>query len=140
MATPCTRNQSPTTLKHATTALLLVAGIINMIPVVGVVSVEQLVRLYEVPLDNTDLVILMRHRAVLFGLLGVFIIYSIIRPALQQVACIAGLISMLSFVVIAYAVGDFGQPMSKIIVADIIGSVALVAVLLMRKPTDRALS
>lgn len=125
-------------MKYTTTGLLLVAGIINLIPVVGVLSVEQLVRLYEVPLDNTDLVILMRHRAVLFGLLGAFIIFSTIRPTLQQIACIAGLISMLSFVVIAYAVGDFGQPMSKIIVADIIGSIALAAVLLIRRSTDRA--
>lgn len=125
-------------MKYTTTGLLLVAGIINLIPVVGVLSVEQLVRLYEVPLDNTDLVILMRHRAVLFGLLGAFIIFSTIRPTLQQIACIAGLISMLSFVVIAYAVGDFGQPMSKIIVADIIGSIALAAVLLIRRTTDQA--
>ncbi len=127
-------------MKYARTTLLLVAGIINFIPLVGVISVEQLVRLYEVPLQSTDLIILMRHRAVLFGLLGAFILYSIIRPGLQQLACVAGLVSMLSFVLLAYAVGDFGQPMSKIIVADIIGSVALLAVLLLRKPTNRTTS
>ena len=127
-------------MRHARTTLLLVAGIINLIPLVGVLSTEQLVRLYEVPLQSNDLIILMRHRAVLFGLLGAFILYSIVRPGLQQLACIAGLVSMLSFVLLAYAVGDFGQPMSKIIVADIIGSVALLAVLLIRTPANQTTS
>lgn len=122
-------------MTYARMVFLLIAGIINAIPVVGVLSAERLAQLYAVPLQSTDLIILMRHRAVLFGLLGAFILYSIVRPDLQRLACIAGLTSMLSFILLAYVVGGFGQPINKIIVADIIGSVALLAVLLMRSPS-----
>ena len=111
---------------------LLLAGLINLYPVVGVISVEQLVKLYDVSLADTDLIILLRHRAILFGLLGAFIIYSAFRSSVQVIACIAGLVSMISFIVIAYAVGEFGDAFNKIIVADIVGSIALVAVLVAR--------
>ena len=113
-------------------AALLLAGIINFVLVVGVLSVDQLERLYEVTLTNNDLIILMRHRAVLFGLLGVFIIYSAFREPLQTLACIAGLISMVSFILLAYASGEFGQALNKVIIADVVGSLALALVLVIR--------
>ena len=113
-------------------AALLLAGLINFVPVVGVISVDQLERLYEVTLTNDDLIILMRHRAVLFGMLGAFIIYSAFRKSLQTLACIAGLISMISFIILAYASGEFGQALNKVIIADVIGSIALALVLVIR--------
>lgn len=114
------------------TGALLVAAAINLFPVVGVISVEQLENLYGVPLDDGDLIILMRHRAVLFGLLGTFIIYSVFHSSVQTIACIAGLVSMNSFIVLAYASGQFGEALNKAIVADIVGSLALLAVLVAR--------
>ena len=111
---------------------LLVAGLINLYPVIGVVSVDQLVSLYDVPLENNDLIILMRHRAVLFGILGTLIIYAAVRETLQPVACVAGLVSMFSFIVLAYVAGDFGDAFDKIVIADVIGSIALVGVLVLR--------
>ena len=113
-------------------AALLIAGLFNFAPIVGVLSVEQLERLYEVPLSNDDLIILMRHRAVLFGMLGAFIIYSAFRESLQILACVAGLVSMVSFIILAYASGEFGPALNKVIIADVIGSLALVLVLFIR--------
>ena len=122
-------------MQKLVTGALLLAGLINLYPVIGILSVDQLENLYGVPLENGDLIILMRHRAVLFGLLGAFIIYSAFRNSVQTLACVAGLISMLSFIVLAYASGQFGAHLNKAIVADIIGSLALVFVLLIgRKP------
>lgn len=112
---------------------LLLAGLINFIPVVGAISAEQLEKLYGIALLDRDLVILMRHRAILFGLLGVFIIYSAFRESLQTLACIAGLVSMIAFIILAYAAGEFGEVLNKAIVADVIGSVALVGVLIIRR-------
>ena len=119
------------------TGALLVAGLINLYPVIGVLSVDQLENLYGVPLENGDLIILMRHRAVLFGLLGAFIIYSAFRSSVQKLACIAGLVSMISFIVLAYASGQFGEHLNKVIVADVVGSLALIAVLVVRDPETR---
>ena len=123
-------------MKKFATAALLIAGAINLYPVVGVVSIDQLEKLYGVSLNNGDLVILMRHRAILFGLLGTFLIYSAFRSSVQTMACIAGLISMISFVALAYASGQFGESLNKAIVADAIGSLLLVAVLVVRRNKD----
>ena len=120
-------------MRHLITGALLLAGLINLFPVVGVLSADQLESMYAIPLNDGDLVILMRHRAVLFGLLGGFIIYSAFRPSLQNLACIAGLVSMLSFIVIALAAGEYGEALDKVIVADVVGSVALIAVLITRR-------
>ena len=120
-------------MKKFITGALLIAGAINLYPVVGVFSVDQLVKLYGVPLEDGDLIILMRHRAILFGLLGSFIIYSAFRSSLQSLACVAGLVSMLMFIVLAYASGEFGDALNKAIVADVVGSVALVAVLVIHR-------
>ena len=124
-------------MKRFVVAALIVAGAINLFPVIGVLSVDQLVGLYGVPLENGDLIILMRHRAVLFGLLGSFVIYSAFRPAYQTLACIAGLVSMVSFVILAYASGEFGEALNKAIVAEVIGSVLLIAVLLLNRKRPR---
>ena len=118
-------------MKSFIAAALLVAGLINLAPVIGVISADQLEGMYGIPLANGDLVILMRHRAILFGLLGGLIIYSAFRESLQSLACIAGLISMISFIVLAYAAGGYGEALNKVIVADVIGSVALIAVLIL---------
>ena len=120
-------------MKKFVTGALLIAGVINLYPVVGVISVDQLEKLYSVSLDNGDLIILMRHRAILFGLLGTFLIYSAFRSSVQTLACIAGLVSMISFIGLAYASGEFGEALNKAIVADVVGSLALVAVLVIRK-------
>ena len=123
-------------MKKFVIGALLITGAINLYPVVGVVSVDQLEKLYGVSLNNGDLVILMRHRAILFGLLGTFLIYSAFRSSVQTLACIAGLVSMMSFIVLAYASDQFGEALNKAIVADAIGSFLLVAVLVVRRKND----
>lgn len=62
----------------------------------------------------------------MFGLLGAFIIYSAFKPELQWWAIAVGLVSMISFIVVALLVGDFGAGIRKVIVADTIALVGLV--------------
>ena len=116
-------------MKKAQIAILLVVGLMNLYPVVGVISSEQIMHLYGVQLETNGLLILMRHRAVLFGLLGAFIIFSAFKSSFQLLACVAGLVSMVSFIILAYLSGDYGEALQKIIVADVIGSIGLIAVL-----------
>ena len=120
-------------MQYVIAAILVVVGLINLSPVIGVLSAEQLARLYGVSLDSPDLLILMRHRALLFGLLGSLIIAAAFRPALQLFACVAGLVSMLGFIVIAYSVGNYGDAIGTVVIADLIASVGLFVVLVLRK-------
>jgi len=71
--------------------------------------------------------ILMRHRAVLFGKLGLFLMYAAFQPSLQPLAIIVGLVSVVSFIAIAWSVGGYNEPVGKVILADIVAFVAFVA-------------
>lgn len=90
----------------------------------------RLAGLYGVSLNDANLEILMRHRAVLFGLLGAFLVLAAFQPSLQRPAVIAGLVSVISFIVIAWSVGGYNDAVGKVVFADIIATVALVILLI----------
>ena len=64
-------------------AALILTAIIHLLPVTGLLGPQRLEVLYGIRLQDPNLVILLRHRAVLFGLLGVFLLASAFRPAWQ---------------------------------------------------------
>ena len=55
-------------------ALFAIPGLINLYPLVGVLGAKQLESLYGVDVAAPDLALLLRHRAVLFGLLGALLL------------------------------------------------------------------
>jgi hypothetical protein len=110
---------------HLVTGALVVVGLINLAPVLGVISGARLQALYGLPLDNPDLVLMLRHRALLFGLLGAFILVAAFRPSLQPLAFGAAFISMAGFIVLGWPPGAHGAPMQKIFYADLLGLLLL---------------
>ncbi|WP_150304194.1 phosphopantetheine adenylyltransferase [Pseudomonas saliphila] len=113
-------------MERVITGLLVLVGIIHLLPVSGVLGPESLAALYGVSLDEPNLEILMRHRAVLFGLLGLFLIYAAFRPAMQLLAIGAGFVSVVSFILIAWSVGGFNEAIRRVVLADVVAAVALV--------------
>ena len=113
-------------MEKTITALFVLVGIIHLLPVVGVLGGERLSALYGLPLEAPDIAILMRHRAVLFGLLGLFFIYAAFYPGYQPLAFIGGFISVLSFIALALSVGGYNAEVARVLIADIIALVALV--------------
>jgi hypothetical protein len=111
-------------VKKVCSILLVGVGLLNLVPVIGVLSAEQLTSMYGIGIDSTDLETLMRHRAVMLGLIGGFLLFAAFRPALQVAAASIGLVSMSSFVILACLVGDNGVQIEKVVIADIAGSVA----------------
>jgi len=117
--------------------LLFLVGIINVLPAVGLLSSRQLSRLYGVEFGENNTLILMQHRALLFGIIGMFILYSAFTPALQPLAFIAGFISMGGFVLIAQQIGHYNELIKKFVLIDLgaLGLLAGAAVLFARYPT-----
>lgn len=106
--------------------LLLIPGIIHLLPVSGLLGREKLSALYGVPFADPNLLILMQHRSVLFGLLGAFIVCSAFRSEWQVIAIAAGLISAASFVAIAWSIGGYNGAIQRVVVADVIAVLCLV--------------
>ena len=60
---------------------LIVVGIIHLLPLTGVAGPGRLQALYGVAITDPDLVVLMRHRAVLFGILGAYCVLAAFAQA-----------------------------------------------------------
>lgn len=115
------------------TVLILVVGLVNALPVAGAFSGARLQALYGVALEDPNVVILMRHRAVLFGIVGGLLVGAAFHAPLRGAAYGAGFASMLSFVLMAWLVGGYNAELRRVVVVDLVASAALfVAVLLER--------
>ncbi len=106
-------------------ALYLVAALGNLLPVVGVLSAARLESLYGVAIGDPNLLVLMRHRAVLFAIVGALLVAAAFRPAWRAAALAAGWASMLSFVALAWLVGDLNAELRRVAVVDVVLSAAL---------------
>ena len=111
-------------MRKVCTILLIAIGLLNLFPIIGVLSAEHINGLYGIRIESADLEILMRHRAAMLGLIGSFLLLAAFRPSLQMLAASMGLASMSSFVILAYLAGDNGFQIHRVVVADIAGSVA----------------
>ena len=112
--------------------LLVIAGIIHLLPLSGVLGAERLAALYGLSFQEPNLLLLMRSRAVLFGLLGAFLLYAAWRPALQPLALLGGLVSVLSFLLLAWSGPGYNEALRRVVIADWLAlSCLLVAALLL---------
>ncbi len=117
-------------MKKICTVLLAGAGLLNIYPLVGVLSADHLTDLYGSNFESPDIQILMRHRAVMLALIGGLMLFAAFRSSLQLLAATVGLVSMSSFVFLAYSSGEIGAEIGKVAIADIVGAVAVAIVLI----------
>lgn len=112
-------------LNRITITCLTLAGVIHLLPLPGILGAGQLTRLYGVSANDPNVGILLQHRAVLFGLLGVLLIAAAFRPDLRAVALIAGLVSTASFLAIAWGVGGYNAQVARVVAADALAVILL---------------
>lgn len=114
------------------TLCLIVVGLINVAPLMGLLSAQKLQSAYAIELASSDLIILMRHRALLFGVLGGFILYSAFVSSYQGAAMIMAAISMVGYAVLVYLVGGYNESLFKVLIADIVGILFLIIAVILK--------
>ena len=114
-------------MKYVSIVALLVAGLIHLLPVPGVMGVGSLARLYGIEVNDPNTAILLQHRALLFGVLGVLMLSAIGLPWLRVTALTVALFSAARFIVVAMAVGGYNPAIARVVVADVVASVLLAA-------------
>ena len=127
-------------MERVISVLLVVVGLVNFFPVIGVLSAEALSKAYGIELPKGDLLILMRHRGLLFGIVGTLIISSAFMRHLQTAAMVAGFVSMVGFLVLAFSAGGYGAKIQGVVVADIVATVLLVIAMGLRATTSNGVS
>ena len=118
-------------VRALSTALIVLVGLLNLLPVSGVLSSTRLQALYGIVLQDANVIILMRHRAVLFGVVGGLLVISAFHPPVRPVGYAVGFVSMLSFVLIAWLAGGYNPELRRVLVVDLVASAALLGALLL---------
>ena len=114
-------------------AALLVAGVIHILPLAGIIGVDRLAALYGITVTDPNMEILLRHRALLFGILGGFLCAAAWMPAWRPLALTAGLVSAVGFMLIGFQVGGWNQALQRVLVADVIAVVCLVVAAILNR-------
>ena len=114
-------------LSLVTTVALVAAGLMHLLPLAGVLGADRLAALYGIGIAGPDLAILMRHRAVLFGLIGALCLAAAFREPLQWAALLMALASVLAFLVLAWGTGGYNGAIARVVTADLIAAGLLIA-------------
>lgn len=118
---------NPDPLRHFATVAFVLAGLVNLYPVIGVLGPDNLKSLYGMTVKNADMLLLLRHRAVFFGLIGGLLLFAAFRPAWRRIALIFGLASMLTFLLLAWPLGDHGKAIRQVFWVDVLAVIVLIA-------------
>jgi amino acid permease len=113
-------------MRFLVSAMLAVVAVIHLLPLSGVLGSERLAALYGLSFNEPNHEILMRHRAVLFGLFGLFLLVAAFRPSLHTMAFIGGFGSVVSFLWLARSVGEYNAHVARVVKADIIALACLI--------------
>ena len=112
-------------MKRVVSVMLVIAAVIHLLPLSGAISNDRLSVLYGLSFAEPNIEILMRHRAVLFGLLGIFLLYSAFNSSKHLVGLAVGIISVVSFLYFAWSVGNYNAEIARVFYADLVALLCL---------------
>ncbi len=104
---------------------IALVGIINVLPVMGILGSMQLSTAYGIAPPSDTLLLLLRHRALLFGIIGGFVLVSLLRAEYRAPALAMAAASMIGFLVLAATTDGSSEAIRKIVAADLVGLLAL---------------
>lgn len=115
------------------------AALIHLAPLPGLFGAAALQRLYGLAISDPDLLLLLQHRALLFGLLGIGLAGAIRIAAWRRPLWIAGVTSAAGFIVLSLGT-EHGAAIERIVLGDVIAVLALLvaAPAVWRRATTRA--
>ncbi len=106
---------------------LFISGIINFLPSLLAFFPEKISKSYGIDLPNKSYELILRHRAVLFGIIGLLMLYSAVTKKHYEISATIGLVSMLSFILLYFLIGkEISTELKKVMFIDVIGTIILI--------------
>lgn len=102
------------------TCLYFIIGFINFIPIVGVFGQDVLSELYGVSVTDPSLVVLMQHRALMFGIVGGVVILACFMESIRVLASAMAGASMAGYMVLVWRAGDVTEELQKVFNIDLV--------------------
>ena len=105
---------------------LFIVGVINIIPSFLAFLPYKINNAYGIEIPDANYELLLRHRAVLFGIIGGIMIYAAITKKHYSLAVCIGLISMVSFIILMkFVSGAINPELRRVMNIDVIGIIVL---------------
>ena len=105
---------------------LFIAAIINIAPSILAFLPTKISDSYGINIPDHNYELLLRHRAVLFGIVGGIMMHSVFTKKHYHLSVIVGLASMISFLILTKMVnGEINPELGKVLKFDILGIVVL---------------
>lgn len=106
------------------TGLVVLVGVLNLTPAIVFFAPERSLALYAIELDEPNLSIVMRHRAVMLGLLGLALIYGALKKEFLVPAIVAALIGKAAFLFLVYTSTGANAEIGRVALFDF-GAIAV---------------
>ena len=114
-------------LSHFISGSVSVAALVQLVPLAAAFQPAWLVDLYGVAPSDATLILLLRHRAVLLGLVGAILLAGVLWRALLGPALAVGLVSKLSYLLL-YAISETSPATARVARVDAFTAALLLAV------------
>lgn len=112
-------------MKIIVSSILFIVSVMHLLPVVGVLGSDSLTRLYGITVSDSNTEILLRHRAVLFAIIGLFLLISVFKSEYQPIAICIGFISVASFLLLSWSIEGLNSEISRVVKVDWVALVLL---------------
>jgi hypothetical protein len=103
-----------------TTLAFAVVGAIHLMPIAPVFVPETLARLYGVSSDDSALLVLLRHRALLLALVGILCLWATWSTPVRSAALLAAAINVMGFLGFYALYGSPAGALRTIAIVDLI--------------------
>src|SRR6478735_10808828 len=101
---------------RAARVILLIAGVVNVLPIAPLLDPDLLDTMYQVaPVEPTS-EILLRHRALVLGLVGVALIVSVFRSSWRTAALVSAAVANGSYVGLTATGGEVSAAATRVMV------------------------
>ena len=114
-------------------ACFIAVGMVKAYPAIVVVQPGQLARLYRLDPGRPDLVALLRHRGLMLGLIGGFLIVAGLVPSWRLPAAGMGLISMAGFAILVATSAQSNPALHSVARIDVVLAAILVGALIVER-------
>lgn len=123
--------------RNAAIVILVVIGVITASPIITALNPNGITSLYNVTFEDDAVLLLVRHRQVMLGVLGAALVYGAFFYHLRMMVITAAVVSKLAFIGLCITTSDLTQGIRRVIYFDAISIVLLLiaAVIFWRSPS-----
>lgn len=120
------------TVKRIITGILLCVCVIHLLPFAGVLGAGALSQAYGVDVTDPTVLVLLRHRAVLFGVVGVGFLAAAFKREWQPTAIAVALVTTITFVLLAWLAPAVTPQLDRVAIVDAAAIVLLIVAAVLR--------